>query len=172
MLGTPLLGENREMIILAEAWSSSTKLAKDYIVRAILQVNGVPLPQYGDLQPNVPPPGPKASWAEEVEYEENVRAEPLITHTPLEPDEEIYKKLVESYPNRKPSTIRIMLASSRKLGGNYLERVKSTLEEMSTVPGNGRAPSPTKRSRFTPEKRARLNRKNLARKKKKRNSEQ
>lgn len=64
--------------VVAEAWSTSRKLAQGYIARAVLELNDVPIADSLYSTPTEPPPRGENNWANEAEYDLDPRRQPDI----------------------------------------------------------------------------------------------
>lgn len=161
---------------LAEAWSTTAKLAKEYIAEAVLRLNGIKYSTDKKTGLLIPPPDGFSSWAQQMDYEDNPQSQPLIADLQGDYDERLVEDMVRKYPHFKMGTIINFVMSAQKSGGNYAARVGNLLERMDTNRriGTGLPPirenaeeKPSKRGRKSAHQRTRLNRKTLERRKKK-----
>lgn len=156
---------NSNVKLIGEAWSSSTKLAKEYICAAILEINSIPYEKSTYAAPTILPPPPEASWATQVEYAETPRAAPQIVPVQENLDLELFHSIMMQFPGHSPSQVQMLIRDVRRRHPeDYRQRVQDLFAKF---------PPPktaSKRSLLTAEQRARLNRKTLERKKRKKNA--
>nr|AKH67395.1 RNA-dependent RNA polymerase [Drosophila A virus] len=152
----------QEVKLLGEAWSSSAKLAKEYICAAILEVNNIPYKKSSFATPNVVPPPPESSWARQVEYATAPKAVPQIVPVHETLDLELFHSIMQQFPGHCPRQVQMLIREvSHKNPDDYRVRIQDLFS---------RFPPPkvaSKRSLLTAEQRTRLNRKTLDRKKRK-----
>lgn len=155
----------QEDVLLAEAWSASAKLAKEYIAFSFLELNDIPLtqPQHFGLVEDPPLPG--ATWAQEVQYETSPQAKPEIQDLHEEIDWDAIAQLKRENPDVSINSLRSLVSSAQSAGGNYVQRIRNILELRRQKQISPDKPPSSKRSKFTQEKRTRLNRKTLERRK-------
>lgn len=156
---------------LAEAWSASLKMAKEYIASTFLQLNGIIQENARHYAPILPPPPDTAPWRDLAEFEASPLAQPVYQDINHPLDWQLVANLKEEFPDLSLSTITCLVLQAQKGGGNYQLRARNhllrTQEMRQGQPRDAPFPSPpSRRGKFSSEKRARLNRKTLERRKK------
>lgn len=169
--------------IVAEAWSTSRRLAQGYIARAVLELNDVPIKESLFSTPSESAPQGSGNWAEEVEYTLDPRKQPEVVDVSAKIAESNYiSALAREYGisehrvsiahmvnQRSPTPgdhgLRLLLDKMRKRD-QILDQER--LFRASQNPTQGNVPS--KRSKLSAEQRTRRNRKMQERRTNKRRS--
>lgn len=176
-----------EMVVVAEAWSTSKRLAQGYIARAILELNDVPIKESIFSTPSEPAPKGEGNWANETEYELDPRRQPNVMDVNIKTPQAYNKFIVQMAKEYGLTERRVYLAhlinqSSPTPGEEGLRLLLSKMrrrdqelrDELPFRAANESPPHspPSKRSKMSAERKTQLNRKMHERRKKRRSAPQ
>ncbi|APG76926.1 RdRp [Hubei permutotetra-like virus 11] len=173
---------------VAEAWSLNKKLAKEFIARSILEMNGIECEESKFSVTYVPPILEESlNWADEVENTFNPRQIPRVIdekNSNVLPDLDVYQELEKLRPYIPKKFLGY--AESLFVKPNPQEHLKAALEMLDKIDrqvhhwsssdsdtsgvGSSSPSTPSKRSRLTPARRTKLNRKLTERRRRKKAS--
>lgn len=144
---------------VAECWSVSSKLAKDYIVSAILDLNGI-TPFNSSLVPDIKPPSASSSWSAQVSYEKDPWIKPTVVGLHHKLPKDPYVALQKEFPSVPPRTLLEVATANRVAKGkDWKSPTRALLSALAVtkLPTPDDADTTSKRSKYSPEKRTRLN---------------